>query len=131
MGLSNAEAYLEAGDLINIPQSDVFFVSGEVYAPGQFQLSEGTTLRQAMALAQGTTFNAATGDGVIFRTDPATGHREEIKVDIGAVMKNRKPDVPLVANDVVLIPNSKTKTIGNALLKAMGMGAVQRGPFMR
>ncbi|HKP11727.1 MAG TPA: hypothetical protein VJZ91_06435, partial [Blastocatellia bacterium] len=60
-----------------------------------------------------------------------TGHREEIKIDIGAVMKNRKPDIPLVANDIVLVPNSKGKTIGNAILKAVGMGAAQRGPYIR
>jgi polysaccharide biosynthesis/export protein len=127
----NSEAYLEPGDIVNVLPSDVFFVAGEVFAPGQFPLSEGTTLRQAMALAQGTTFNAATGEGIIFRTNPATGHREEIKIDIGAVMKNRKPDIPLVANDIVLVPNSKGKTIGNAILKAVGMGAAQRGPYIR
>jgi len=131
LGLDNKETYLEPGDIINVLQADVFFVAGEVFAPGQFPLSEGTTLRQAMALAQGTTFNAATGEGIIFRTDPATGHRDEIKVDVGAVMKNRKPDIPLVANDIVLVPNSKSKTIGNAVLKALGMGAAQRGPFLR
>jgi polysaccharide export outer membrane protein len=131
LGLENKEAYLEPGDIINVLPADVFFVAGEVFAPGQFPLSEGTTLRQAMALAQGTTFNAATGEGIIFRTDPATGHRDEIKVDVGAVMKNRQPDIPLVANDIVLVPNSKSKTIGNAVLKALGMGAAQRGPFIR
>lgn len=131
LNLENKETYLDPGDIINVLPSDVFFVAGEVFAPGQFPLSEGTTLRQAMALAQGTTFNAATGDGIIFRTNPATGHREEIKIDIGAVMKNRKPDIPLVANDIVLIPNSKGKTIGNAILKAVGMGAAQRGPYIR
>jgi polysaccharide export outer membrane protein len=132
LGLNgNSEVYLEPGDIVNILPADVFFVAGEVFAPGQFPLSEGTTLRQAMALAQGTTFNAATGEGIIFRTDPATGHREEIKVDIGAVMKNRKPDIALLANDIVLVPNSKGKTIGNAILKAVGMGAAQRGPYIR
>lgn len=120
---------LEPGDYVNIPPADVFYVAGEVNAPGQFPLSEGTTLRQAMALAQGTTFNAAAGDGVIFRIDPATGKRDEIKIDIGGVMKNRKQDVTLQANDIVMIPNSKTKTIGNAILKAFGMGAAQRGPY--
>src|SRR5437764_9686118 len=131
LGLENKETYLEPGDIINVLPADVFFVAGEVFAPGQFPLSEGTTLRQAMALAQGTTFNAATGQGIIFRTDPATGRRDEIKVDIGAVMKNRKDDIPLLANDIVLVPNSKSKTIGNAFLKALGMGAAQRGPFIR
>lgn len=121
--------YLEPGDFVNIPPADVFYVAGEVNAPGSFPLSEGTTLRQAMALAQGTTFNAATGNGVIFRTDLATGRRDEIKVDIGEVMKNKKPDMTLQANDIVMVPNSKGKTIGNAILKAFGLGAAQRGPY--
>ena len=38
---------LEPGDIINIPRADVFFVAGEVQAPGSFPLKkEGTTLRQ-------------------------------------------------------------------------------------
>jgi polysaccharide biosynthesis/export protein len=131
LGLENKETYLEPGDIINVLPADVFFVAGEVFAPGQFPLTDGTTLRQAMALAQGLTFNAATGKGIIFRTDPVTGRREEIKVDIGAVMKNRKEDIPLMANDIVLVPNSKGRTIGNTFLKAFGMGAAQRGLLIR
>jgi polysaccharide biosynthesis/export protein len=128
-GLGSNNMRLEPGDSVNIPPADVFYVAGEVNAPGQFPLSEGTTLRQAMALAQGTTFNAAMGEGVIFRTDLSTGRREEIKVNIGEVMKNKKQDLTLQANDIVMVPNSKGKTIGNAILKAFGMGAAQRGPY--
>lgn len=118
---------VEPGDIVNIPQADVFFVAGEVNAPGSFPLSDGTTLRQAIALSQGTTFNAAIGSGVIFRQDLATGKRQEIPVDIGAVMKGRKEDVPILANDIVIVPNSRAKTVGNSILKAFGMGAAQRG----
>lgn len=128
---SSSNIRLEPGDYVNIPPTDVFYVAGEVNAPGQFPLSEGTTLRQAMALAQGTTFNAATGEGVIFRTDLATGKREEIKINIAEVMKNKKQDLTLQANDIVMVPNSKSKTIGNAILKAFGLGAAQRGPYYR
>lgn len=118
---------VEPGDIVNIPQADVFFVAGEVNAPGSFPLSDGTTLRQAIALSQGTTFNAAVGNGVIFRQDVATGKRQEIPVDIGAVMKGRKEDVLILANDIVIVPNSRAKTVGNSILKAFGMGAAQRG----
>lgn len=118
---------VEPGDIVNIPQADVFFVAGEVNAPGSFPLSDGTTLRQAIALSQGTTFNASLGNGVIFRQDVATGKRQEIPVDIGAVMKGRREDVVILANDIVIVPNSRAKTIGNSILKAFGMGAAQRG----
>jgi len=127
LGLGGRDSYLEPGDIVNIPQADVFFVAGEVNAPGSFPLSEGTTLRQAIALSQGTTMNAALGNGVIFRQDVSTGKRIEIPVNIGDVMKAKKEDIPLLANDIVIVPNSRTKTIGNSILKAVGMGAAQRG----
>lgn len=123
------KAYLEPGDIVNIPPADIFFVAGEVNAPGQFTLKEGTTLRQAIALAQGTTFNAKTSEGTIFREDPVTGKRVEIKIDINEVMRGKKEDTIILANDIVVVPNSKGKTIGNAVLKALGMGAAQRGPY--
>lgn len=121
--------FLEPGDIVNIPSLDVFYVAGEVNAPGSFQLKEGTTLRQAISLAQGTTYNAAAGNGIIFRDDQVTGKRQEIKIDIGQVMKGKNEDIALMPNDIVLVPNSKGKAIGNAILKALGMGAAQRGPY--
>lgn len=129
LGLHERNSYLEPGDIVNIPQADMFYVAGEVNAPGSFPLTEGTTLRQAIALSQGTTFNAALGSGVIFRQDATTGKRVEIKVDVGAVMKGKKgvEDIPIVANDIVIVPNSRGKTIGNSILKAVGMGAANRG----
>lgn len=127
LGLGGKDSYLEPGDIVNIPPADVFYVAGEVNAPGSFPLSEGTTLRQAIALSQGTTMNAALGSGVIFRQDVATGKRVEIPIDVGAVMKAKKEDIAILANDIVIVPNSKGKTIGNAILKAVGMGAAQRG----
>lgn len=127
LGLGGKDSYLEPGDIVNIPQADVFYVAGEVNAPGSFPLSEGTTLRQAIALSQGTTMNAALGSGVIFRQDAATGKRVEIPIDVGAVMKAKKEDIAIVANDIVIVPNSRSKTIGNSILKALGLGAAQRG----
>ena len=129
VGIGGQDSYLEPGDIVNIPPADVFYVAGEVNAPGSFPLSEGTTLRQAIALSQGTTMNAALGSGVIFRQDAATGKRIEIPIDIGSVMKAKKEDVALMANDIVIVPNSRSKTIGNAILKAVGMGAAQRGVY--
>lgn len=128
-GHGDINTFLNPGDIVYIPPLDVFYVAGEVNAPGSFQLKEGTTLRQAITLAQGTTYNAAAGDGIIFRDDVVTGKRQEIKVDVNQVMKGKKEDVAIMPNDIVLIPNSKGKTIGNAVLKALGMGAAQRGPY--
>ena len=127
-GRFDQDVLLEAGDIVNIPNSDVFFVAGEVNAPGSFSLADGTTLRQAISLAQGTNYKAALNKGIIFREN-SSGHREELNVDIGAVMSGKKEDVPIVANDIVMVPNSKTKSIGGALLKAFGMTTITRMPL--
>lgn len=116
---------LQPGDIVNVPRADVFFVAGEVRTPGSFKLREGTTLRQAISLAQGLSFKAKASRGMIFRDDPATGARQEIKVDISAVMNGKQPDIPVYANDVILVPNSQTKAIGGALLMAIGANSLR------
>lgn len=122
---------IQPNDLVYIPPSDVFFVAGEVKAPGQFPLREGTTLRQAISLAQGTFFKSATNRAVIFRQDPATGKLTEVPVDVGLVMSGKKDDVPIMPNDVIVVPNSKVKTVSGALLTALGTTLVYRIPFGR
>ena len=119
-------AALQPGDIVNVPVADVFYVAGEVNAPGSFPLKEGTTLRQAISMAQGNKLEAALGRGVIFRDD-ANGKREEIKVDIGEIMKGKKDDVVILANDIIIVPNSRAKTIGGALLRGLGMSTMNRG----
>jgi len=112
---------LAPGDIVNIPTSDVFFVAGEVREPGAFPLKEGTTLRQAISLAQGVTAKAASGRGVIYRED-GSAQRQEIKVDINAVMSGKKDDLALMANDIVIIPNSSFKSAAMPILNAFGTG---------
>jgi polysaccharide export outer membrane protein len=116
---------LEPGDIINIPMLDVFFVGGEVRAPGSYPLKDGTTLRQAISLAQGTTIKAATNRGVIFRENASNGQREELKVDVGAVMTGKQNDIPILANDIIIVPNSRFKSFGAALMTAFGVNVTR------
>ena len=122
-GNFDQNATIEPGDIINIPPADVFFVAGEVNKPGSFPLKEGTTLRQAISLAESTTFKAATNRGVIFREDPATGKRLEIPVDIGEVMKGKKEDLPILANDIIVVPNSRLKSFTSVMLQGFGLSS--------
>jgi polysaccharide export outer membrane protein len=128
-GRFDQDVLLEPGDIINIPPSDVFFVAGEVNAPGEFALKEGTTLRQAISLAQGTNYKAALNRGVVYRENAQNGKREEVHIDIGAVMGGKKEDVLIMANDIIMVPNSRTRTLGGALLKAFGLTTITRMPI--
>ena len=113
------------GDIIHIPPTDVFFVAGEVNAPGSFPLKEGTTLRQAISLAQGATFQGASNRSIIFREDLTTGKRQEIAVDIPAIMNGKLQDMPILANDIIIIPNSRLKSVTSTLLKAFGVNSTR------
>jgi polysaccharide export outer membrane protein len=115
--------FLEPGDIVNIPPTEVFFVGGDVKSPGSFPLKEGTTLRQALALAQGLNFTAA-GKGVIFREAPGSGKREEIQVDFGAVMTGKNEDLAILPNDIVVVPNSKLKKVAGPILSAFALNSV-------
>ena len=121
-GRFDQNVQLEVGDIVNIPPSDVFFVAGEVREPGSYPLKDGTTLRQAISLAQGPTFKAAANRGIIYREDP-NGQRQEIKVDIAAVMSGKKEDVVLSANDIIIVPNSAWKSTALPILNSLGTGA--------
>lgn len=117
---------VKAGDIVHIPPADVFFVAGEVNSPGSFQLKEATTLRQAISLAQGVTLEAATGNGIIFREDSTTGKRQELNVDIAAVMSGKKDDIPVKANDIIMVPHSRFKSVTYGFLKAFGWSLQRR-----
>jgi polysaccharide export outer membrane protein len=128
-GVFDQDLIIEPGDVVNIPSTEIFFVAGEVNAPGQFPLREGTSLRQAISLAQGMTSNAAANRGMIFREDPATGKRQEISINISDVMKGKKEDVAILPNDTIIVPNSKLKEIRNTLLQGFGFGFMRIGRF--
>lgn len=128
-GRFDQNVLIQPGDVVYIPPAEVFYVSGEVRSPGQYQYREGMTLRQAITLSQGTFFKAKLDKGVIFREDPMTGKFNEIPVNIGAVInKGGSEDIPIYPNDIILVPNSAVKSVAGALLMAMGTGLALRIP---
>jgi polysaccharide export outer membrane protein len=128
-GRLNNNIIVEPSDVVYIPPADVFYVAGEVRAPGQYQLKQGITLRQAISLAQGAPFKAKLDKGIIFREDPVTGKFTELPVDIASVMSGKKDDMPILPNDVIYVPNSAFKSVSAAFLMALGTGAAYRIPI--
>ncbi|MBX3279260.1 MAG: polysaccharide biosynthesis/export family protein [Acidobacteria bacterium] len=109
-GRFDQNMFLEPGDVVTIPPTDLFFMTGQLKAPGSFPLKEGTSLRQAVALAQGFTPTASPGKSIIFRENPETGKRLELNVDLGEIMSGKKEDMLVYPNDVIVVPASGFKT---------------------
>ncbi len=97
----NLEVVLRNGDLITASQKYYVTVEGEVTRPGRYPIEGELTVTGAISTAGGLT---RFGGGVrVRRVDPKTGQTRIIEVDLGDVRKGKKPDPPLLPNDVVTV----------------------------
>src|SRR5262249_55213783 len=67
-----------------------------------------TSVLKVLALSEGL-MPFASKDAYIYRREGAAGGRNEIPIEIGKIMARRSPDVPLLANDILYIPDSKSR----------------------
>jgi polysaccharide export outer membrane protein len=106
-------------DVISVSAAQVVYVVGAVTKPGGFTMSnpsEGISVVQAIALAEGFRPVAATHRGVIVRQSTNDQVRREIPVDIAQMMAGKETDLLLAPNDILYVPESG----GKKALKAMG-----------
>lgn len=106
-GSKARETLLSDGDTLLIPAGNTFYVLGEVRKPGAYQLEQATTAVGGIALAGGFTEKAAPNRTKIIRTRQ-DGRQETLAVDLNDVLKRgrKDKDVPLAANDVIVVPES-------------------------
>ncbi|HKN60324.1 MAG TPA: polysaccharide biosynthesis/export family protein [Candidatus Acidoferrales bacterium] len=99
------------GDIVKVKKAGIVYVVGSVMKPGGFTMrtNEQMSVLKAVALAEGLTSTSSKGHTRIIRTDPVTGERSEIPVDLGKVLAGKIPDMPLKAADIVFVPKSGTK----------------------
>jgi polysaccharide export outer membrane protein len=51
----SANIFLSDGDIVLVPQMDVFYIYGQVQRPGKYRLERGMTVMQAVSVASGIT----------------------------------------------------------------------------
>jgi polysaccharide export outer membrane protein len=113
---------VRGGDVIHIQErlNQTVYVVGEVNRPGAFALPPKQDLRvsQLFAWAGGPMKTAKLSGGTLLRYN-AKGERQEMMVDFGEILKGKKEDFMVVANDIVFVPGSKFKTFQNSLLTTL------------
>jgi polysaccharide biosynthesis/export protein len=115
-GLAEANPFVQPGDIISVPLADQVFVLGNVRKPSAIPLKEPLTVSHAIAIAGGTAPSTKRDKVRIIRQVPGSTQKQEIFVDLNAIDKNKAVDVALLANDVVDVPISGTKSILRSLL---------------
>ena len=109
-GDSDKNETLEPGDIVNIPAAEMFFISGDAIRSGSYVFKQGMTLSQALATADALKQITGGEKVIIVRQEPLTGQRQEIDVDLDALIGGKEKDIPLLPNDVIIIskPNGRT-----------------------
>lgn len=123
------------GDVVSVPRAGIVYVAGAVERPGGFVIqseNEELTVLKAIALAQGLKGTARPGDAVILRRDPVARKNVEIDVNLSKIMGRKAEDVPLLANDILFVPDSTGKKVlrrfGDAALTiTSGLAIVRAG----
>jgi polysaccharide biosynthesis/export protein len=97
------------GDTVIVGVAGVVYVVGAVKNSGAYHLKSAstTTLRQAIAMAGGTGYEAQLSKTVIIRNDD--GRQVEIPFPINKNVSKPLDDITLESNDIVYVPTNSTK----------------------
>jgi len=112
-------------DVISVPRADIVYVVGEIGKPGSVLLSTGYSISviEAVSASGGVLRTAAPQRARILRRVPGEEKRAELSIDLKRIMQGREKDVPLVAGDILIVPDSSGQ---KAAMRALE-GAIQAG----
>ncbi|MDQ3753924.1 MAG: polysaccharide export protein [Acidobacteriota bacterium] len=92
-------------------QSAIFWVMGDVAAPGVRVISRRLSVTEAIAISGGVLPTGSKKKVTILRRGP-DNYLQTIKVDVAAIEKGKRPDDTfLVAGDQLVVPGNTFKTI--------------------
>jgi len=109
------QVIVNPGDTVVVPRAGIVFILGDVNRPGGFVMSNNEsqlTLLQGLALAGGATKTAKERHAHLIRAQAAGGY-SDTEFSIGDLQKGKKPDMPLMAGDVLYIPFSFARNFAN------------------
>jgi len=112
---------LYGGEEIRVPEVGKIYVVGNVKKPGAFPVQSGsdTTVLQLLALSEGLD-GFAENTAFVYRRE-ASGSKNEIPIELKSILQRKSPDVPLVANDILYIPDSRRKHLSLSIIEKVLM----------
>ncbi len=125
---------LHDGDFINVPESGVIYVTGNVNKPGSFPLKESVKLSQAIAMAGGLALDSKKKEIHLVRSNgPDQTETKDIIVNLTEIEKDASKDIILKPYDVVMVPEATRskqartllQTFAGGLASAFGLGILR------
>ena len=118
---------LKGGEEVRVPDVGKIFVVGNVHRPGVFPIqgNSDATVLKVLASAEGL-MPFANNDAYIYRREGSSGSKNEISIPLRKIMQRKAPDVPLMADDVLYVPDATGRRATMATLEKIllfGTGA--------
>ena len=117
-----------AGDMINVPESGMFFVDGAVRKPGSYALGRQYSLTQALATAGGIDNELNSSDVSIFRRK-GPGQVETLAYNLKDIMAGTAIDPAIQPDDVIMLSISTTKYVVKRFVGTL-LGGMSIGSFI-
>jgi len=117
--------HLEGGEEIRVPEAGRVFVVGNVKKPGAFYITDGaeSSVMKALALSEGLN-SYSSHKAYIYRQEAGSGGRNEIPVELKKIMDRKMPDVALMSNDILYVPDAAGLRASMKVLEtSLGIGA--------
>ncbi len=129
-GDTSQNVVVQAGDIVQVQPAGLVYVAGDVNRPGGFAIPAGETMNvlQALAMAQGFGQAPSASNSVIVRKGP-DGRRQEIPVDMDAVVDGDQPPPVMEPRDVLFVPKNGAKAFALGAVDAFVRMVTLRGLF--
>jgi polysaccharide export outer membrane protein len=117
---------LEGGEDIRVPEAGRVFVLGRVKKPGTFFITDGSesSVMKALALSGGLD-SFPSHSAYIYRVEGGSEGRNEIPIELKKIMNRKAPDVALLANDILYVPDATgTRASMKVLESSLGVASV-------
>jgi polysaccharide export outer membrane protein len=100
---------LKGGEEVRIPEAGRVFVVGNVRKPCNYLITDGSesSVMKAMSYSEGV-MTYSTKSAYIYRRE-ASGSHNEIEIPLRDIMARKAADVPLLADDILYVPEDSTK----------------------
>jgi polysaccharide export outer membrane protein len=107
-------------DIISIPRAELVYVVGEVAKPGALPLTGGpsVSIMEAVSASGGILRTAAPTHARIVRRIAGGAKRAELTVDLKKITQGKADDLPLVAGDILFVPDSNGKRVAARAIEA-------------
>lgn len=125
-GDERSNPWLLPGDYVRVPEAENVMVIGNVHEPKTVPLQQALTVSEAIARAGGPIRDTKLNQVRILRAVDGSMDRQEIPVDLVAINKHKSPDIRLMPNDIIDVPEDKGAALRTKIINALtgGLGSL-------